>query len=446
MKTNTKTNKIKAPIFTEQGGLAFHINDEQALERSVMASLLFENNFYEDGVSISERIASLVPKVAPKKVEAMAIRARNEQKLRHIPLFLAKEMLKYKKHKGLVSNILETVIQRPDELTEFLALYWKEGKTPIANQAKKGLAKAFTKFNEYSLAKYNQKNDIKLKDILFLTHAKPIDKAQDKLWKKLIDNKLETPDTWEVELSQSTDKKESWTRLLKEEKLGGLAFLRNLRNMIDANVNEKLIKESFKTVNFDKVLPFRFIAAAKYARKFEPELEVAMIKAVDSLEKIKGKTVLLIDVSGSMDAKLSDKSENSRLETACALAILAREICETVEVYTFSFGLIEVAPRHGFALRDAIFNSQAHGGTNLRHSLNQLHSKTKYDRLIVFTDEQSSDKPSAPNGKGYVINVANNQNGVGYGKWLHIDGFSEAVITYIQQYELMESLAKTFNR
>ena len=54
-----------------------------------------------------------------------------------------------------------------------------------------------------------------------------------------------------------------------------------------------------------------------------------------------------------------------------------------------------------------------------------------YDRIIVITDEQSHDRIVVPRGKGYVINVASARNGVGYGPWTHIDGWSEAVVDYI---------------
>jgi len=42
-----------------------------------------------------------------------------------------------------------------------------------------------------------------------------------------------------------------------------------------------------------------------------------------------------------------------------------------------------------------------------------------------------------PKGLGYVINVASFKNGIGYGKWMHIDGWSEAVIGYIRELEKM---------
>ncbi len=38
-------------------------------------------------------------------------------------------------------------------------------------------------------------------------------------------------------------------------------------------------------------------------------------------------------------------------------------------------------------------------------------------------------------GHGYIINVASYKNGVRYGAWTHIDGWSEAVIEYIRSFE-----------
>ena len=87
----------------------------------------------------------------------------------------------------------------------------------------------------------------------------------------------------------------------------------------------------------------------------------------------------------------------------------------------------------GFALRDALNASQPHGGTYLGRALGEIDEK--YDRLIVITDEQSHDSVPNPKARGYVINVASFQNGVGYGKWVHIDGWSDSVIEYIRAAE-----------
>ncbi len=59
------------------------------------------------------------------------------------------------------------------------------------------------------------------------------------------------------------------------------------------------------------------------------------------------------------------------------------------------------------------------------------------DRLIVITDEQSGDAVPEPQKgtKGYMLNVASARNGVGYGAWTHVDGFSEAIVDYIMAHE-----------
>jgi hypothetical protein len=420
---------------THEGAPARNISPELQLRRSVLACLLWENQFYEDGVEIAGRIAELVSKVAPEKVAALAIEGRGRMKLRHAPLVLVREMARHKAYRALVSETLAQIIQRADELAEFVAIYWKDGRVPLSGQVKKGLAAAFPKFDEYQLAKYDRGGPIKLRDVLFLCHAKPRDQAQAEVWKKLVAGALSTPDTWEVALSSGTDKREAWERLLREQKLGALALLRNLRNMRETGVNESLVFSALAAMSTGRVLPFRFLAAARYAPQWERALEEAMLKCVAETEKLPGKTIVLVDVSGSMTAPLSRRSEMRRTDAAYGLAVLLREIAEKVAVYSFSDNLVEVPARRGFALRDAIDASQRHNSTQLGDAVEKLNRNEKCDRLIVITDEQAHDQVPAPSGKGYLINVASYKNGVGYGKWMHIDGWSEAVVDYIRALE-----------
>jgi len=425
---------------THEDAPARNISPELQLRRSVLACLLWESQFYEDGVEIAGRIAELVPKIAAEKVAALAIEARERMKLRHTPLLLVREMARHKTHRALVSETLARIIQRADELAEFVAIYWKDGRVPLSGQVKKGLAAAFPKFDEYQLAKYDRGAPIKLRDVLFLCHARPRDQAQADVWKKLVSGSLTTPDTWEVALSSGADKREAWERLLHEQKLGALALIRNLRNMREAGVDESLVLSALGSMSTTRVLPFRFLAAARYAPQWEEALEQAMLKCVAETEKLPGKTIVLVDVSGSMTAPLSRRSEMQRTDAAYGLAVLLREIAEKVAVYSFSDNLVEVPARRGFALRDAIDVSQRHNSTQLGNAVEKLNRNEKCDRLIVITDEQAHDKVPAPRGKGYLINVASYKNGVGYGKWMHIDGWSEAVIEYIRALEQTECI------
>jgi len=432
----TKFSNIIAPR-THEGAPAETISAEAQLRRSVLACLLWESQFYEDGVEIAGRIAELVPKVASEKVSALAVEVRTNMKLRHAPLLLVREMARLITHRALVAETIEQVIQRADELSEFVAIYWANGRQPLSAQVKKGLAAAFQKFDAYALAKYNRDNPVKLRDVLFLSHAKPRNEAQAALWKQLVEGELASPDTWEVALSAGADKGEAFERLLRENKLGALAVLRNLRNMAQSGVDETLVKNALAEMKTSRVLPFRFIAAARYAPQWESELENAMFRAVESVPKLAGKTVLVVDVSGSMTAPLSVRSEMQRTDAAYGIAVLLREIAEKLSVYSFSDRCKQVPSRRGFALRDAIDASQPHGSTYLGRALEEI--REPYDRMIVITDEQSHDRVPDPKGKGYMINVASYKNGVGYGAWTHIDGWSESVIGYIRELESMDS-------
>ncbi len=440
-----RTNVKRPAIRTHEGAKARVINPEQMLRRTLMSSLLFEKQFYEDGVEIADRMRQLVPLVDGRTVAGMAVEARTRMNLRHAPLFIVRQMAQYPDHKNFVAETLGTVIQRADELAEFLSMYSADRKgrkvlNKLAKQVQKGLARAFQKFDEYRLAKYNQANAIKLRDVLFLCHAKPLNEAQGALWKRLIEGKLAIPDTWEVAISACKtveEKKAAWTRLISEKKLGAMAYIRNLRNMTKAGVDETLVRDGLVRLKTDRVLPYRFISAARYAPEFEPDLEKLMLRNTEAHPSLKGKTVLLIDVSGSMDATMSGKSEMTRIDAACGLAILLREIGEQVDVYTFSNNTVRVPARTGFALRDAIDKSQGHGGTMLGKAIQDVGAKmTANDRLIVISDEQSQDTVGDPKAKSaYMINVASYRNGVGYGKWVHVDGFSESLVTFIIEYE-----------
>jgi len=438
MKLNVLKLSHLARPRTHEGAPAVAVSPELALRRSVLACMLWEDEFYEDGIAIARRIRELVPKVDAVKVAALAVEARTAMKLRHAPLLLVREMARHATHRALVAETMTRVIQRADELAEFVAVYWKDGRAPLSGQVKKGLAASFPKFDEYALAKYDRAGAVRLRDVLFLSHAKPRDAEQAAVWKRLVDGELATPDTWEVALSSGGDKQAHWERLLAERKLGALALLRNLRNMKDAGVGEDLVVSALDAMRTERVLPFRFLAATRYAPQWEAELERAMFRAVADRERLAGHTVLLVDVSGSMVAPLSRRSEMLRTDAAYGLAILLREIAEKVSVYTFSDETKRIPARRGFALRDAMESSLRHGGTRLGAALDSI--KDDFDRIVVVTDEQSHDRVSAPRGRRYMINVASAKNGVGYGAWEHIDGWSEAVIEYIRELERSEAM------
>lgn len=430
--------KTRRPIpRTHEGAPASRISTEQTLKRLVMAALLFENQFYVDGIEHANLVQELVAKSDPSFVSDLMIEARTNGNLRHIPLLLGVALARLGR---LSAATLTGVIQRADEIAEFLALYWKDGRCPISRQVKRGLANAFHKFNEYQFAKYNRKRDIHLRDVMFLTHPVPRNDDEKVLFAKIANNTLSTPDTWEVRLSASKgkDKQNIWAELITNNKLGGLATLRNLRNMAEAGVPRSLINHAIVHTEYSRVLPFRFVAAEQAVPEFRPKLEEAFFAEARHWPKLPGTTVLLVDVSGSMSACLSANSDMDRMTAAGALAMIAVEICDDVIIIPFASSHSRTPVVHGFELIDSIHRKSLSlgGGTVLGLAVDTANA-IESDRLIVITDEQSSDQvrdPVAP--KAYMINVASYINGVGYGsKWTHINGFSESVFSFIYECE-----------
>lgn len=456
--------KHQSAARTHEGAVSVDVTPAKELRRAVMAHLLFEDSFYESGVDAATRIAELVKRVSVDDAAQAAIDAREKFKLRHVPLFIVREVIR--SHRGAgrkIGDLIARVIQRPDECGELLALYRKDGKGE-PYQLKIGLARALKKFSEYQLAKWDPSGGpgvIRLRDVLFLCHARSRTKEQGRLLARL-GNKtyfpaatkssgfrvldeyelreerpgLETPDTWETQLSAGKDKKQTFERLMAENKLGALALLRNLRGMIDAGVNEDAIREALGKMNAERVLPFRFITAAKYAPRLEDALEAAMFRCLAEAPKLGGRTALLIDHSHSMDQRVSAKSEISRFDAAAALAMILRETTDRCRVFTFSDHCVEITPRRGFAMVQAVRQVRNPVGTLLGRAVRYVYEQfPECDRIIVLTDEQSADRPPHPQGHGYIINVAGYANGIAYGPWVSIDGWSEAVISYIQEFE-----------
>jgi 60 kDa SS-A/Ro ribonucleoprotein len=434
------------PLRTHEGAVAHPINIEQALRRSVMSCLLFENEFYENGVQIADRIRTLASQVKPELVALIALEARNQMHLRHAPLLLLEVLSRTGagRDDGLVSVTIGNTIQRVDELAEFLAIYTGGGDRRLASkgagrqisaQVMRGLDIALRKFDAYQMAKYDRAGKVTLRDVLRIVRPKPIDAIESGMFKAVLTGTLASPDTWEVALSGGADKKATFERLLRDNKLGYLALLRNLRKMQEVGVDRDLVIEKILLrKGAAQVLPFRYVAAARAVPSFEAAIDKALQAAINELRPLAGRTAVLVDVSSSMRAKLSNKSDLTRMDAAAALASIIK--ADDLRLFTFSDGIVEVPPRRGMAGVDAVINSQVHSGTELGAAITFV-TRLDPERLIVITDEQSHDKvtPDPLIAHPYMINVASNQNGVGYGRWIHIDGFSESILRFIHEIE-----------
>ena len=439
-----------------QGALAAKMTNYNTLRRLVLANLLWEDIAYCDGKNVSDQIVQLVPECTPEEVFELAVEARVEQKLRHTPLKLAVEMCRHETHRKLVGELLPKIITRADMLTDFLALYWADGKVPICRQAQNGLADAFHNFDEYQFAKYDRSNQIKLRDVMFLCHPKPRNEEEELLYKKIAQRELNVPDTWEVALSSGADKKATWTRLINENKLGSLAMLRNLSNMMRANVDKSIIKKGLSNIKSAMLLPLDFLKAAENAPEFERDIEDVMLKTYEKLPRIAGRTLFIVDISGSMFSAISSYSSFNRLDAAAAMAMLASCQCEdfSLVVTAGDDSLVEHKTKHiqypkrGFQLIKQIkdmYNEMGGGGIFTRQCLEWCRKefkKQEFDRIIIFSDSQDCDYPNkrVPKPFGlcnYICDVSAHELGINYeGVWTaEISGWSEHFLSYIAALE-----------
>jgi len=439
----------------------------QYLRRAVLANLLWENIAYMDGKSVTDEIKRLIPLCNPKDVANLTVEARIMQKLRHTPLFLTVEMCKHDATRPYVKEILPKIITRADMLTDFMALYWADGKCPICNAAKKGLAEAFHNFNEYKFAKYDRNAEIKLRDVMFMVRPKPVNQLETILFKKIADRTLETPDTWEVLLSLAHTHEEKaavWTKLITEGKLGGKAMLMNIRNMQNAGVPRPIIVQGLKELKGAMLLPLDFLKAMRESNGFDREIEDAMLKTYENMPKLQGKTLFIVDVSGSMGSLTSVTSKFSRLDQACSMTLLAANQCEDFELVCTAGSdstrredqIYIKYPSKGFQLFKEIEASRktvGGGGIFTYQCIEKLRKQLgdkihDYARIIVFSDSQDidvchgSDKKPRPFGKyNYICDVSAHTRGIAYnGVWTaEISGWSEHFLTYIAAFEGIEN-------
>lgn len=456
-------------VENEHGVRAYQFSDEITLRRLVLAAFLTE-----DSVELKREIAALIPKVNPVAVHEIAVLARKEFALRKVPLFVAREMARSVVHRKFVADTLEQVIERPDELGAFLELYWNgakagTGREPLPRQVRLGLARAFAKFNEYSLSRYDRDSAaFSMQDIIRIAHPVPTTPEQVELYHKIAKGiDLPPVDDWEHELSSSTDKHASWTGLLQRRRLGGLALLKNLRNMLQANVAEAEIVSAVTDNAFKYVLPFRFISATreleraglKISQELMSALEAAMLRGLADFTRMLGDTVFLVDVSGSMGSSLglsfTDRrgrkvaSPMTRSDGASSLAMLLREVCESPLIYKFHTRIHEVKGK-GFEL-GKLLQAENQGTTlgacllQAKHDMELRNIVPK--RLIVLTDEESQDEVGAGFAEhNYLINVKSAKYSVGFGPWVRLTGFSEHIVRMLIEHERLEEYIESSSK
>ena len=349
-----------------EGAEAFVMSPELELYTAVVTASL-SDKFYESNDERMNRIVSLIKKVDPVFVAQLAVYTRTQMYLRSVPLLLLVELAKVHSGDNLVSRAVAQTVLRADEITELLACYQfrnpskderkKLGK--LSHQIQVGLQQAFNRFDEYQFAKYDRDGaDVKLRDALFLVHPKAKDEAQQALFDKITNKSLAVPYTWETELSalgqqkfendeeRATAFRLKWEELIDSGKVGYMALMRNLRNILESRVSVGHIEKVCNTLSDPKAvanakqLPFRYLAAYREVQYITSISTASVLSALEaaalcSAANIEGfgadtKVLLACDVSGSMQHGISPRSKVELYDIGLMLAMLLKNRCSQV--------------------------------------------------------------------------------------------------------------------
>jgi 60 kDa SS-A/Ro ribonucleoprotein len=445
MKFNTKSTDTTLTVNYE-GEKAFALDAAMELYTAVVTWSL-NDTFYEKSNPRLLRVRALIAQNDPVFVAQLAVYTRHQMYLRSAPLVLITELAKIHAGDDLVARTTAAVVARADEITELLACYQLLNQRTgtkklnrISKQIQKGLAAAFNRFDEYQFAKYNRDTEVKLRDVLFLVHPKAKDEQQQALFDKIATNTLATPYTWETELSalgqvgypdEGAKKlafKQKWEELIDSQKLGYMALLRNVRNLLEAEISHDHVQKVCQTLasaeNVAKArqFPFRYLSAYRELQGNIPEeaqrrltgtvkstlsgskvhreeileaLEAAILQSVATIPGFDPETRVLVacDVSGSMYKPVSPKSKVLLFDIGLVLAMLLQTRCQNVGVGMFgdTWKTIAVPKNDVLANVQEFYRREGEVGYSTNGYLviqDLLERKQILDKVMIFTDCQ----------------------------------------------------------
>lgn len=472
------------------GGVAYKPSDKVELVKRILTWYVAEPKFYGSTTDETVRIMELIHGVGthdPEFLLRLAVFARNFMYLRSAPVFILVESLSIPEVRRVCRPYVPVILGRADALTEAIALYklrygkQKGGRKVIGalpSQFKKGLQDAFHIFDAYQFGKYAAKDDeVKMRDVIRVVHPTPLDDEESELFYKVRHQKVEPPVTWETVLSDAKknlqSKTEAWEFVIP--KMGYMAKLRNLRNMIQAKISGEAMDAvlqhltNVNAVTKSRQFPYRFYNAYRVIEKenLDPFLKQKVLQALENAldtsvgvqKKMDGKTAVFVDLSGSMRSPVSRNTVAYRHEIAALYGAIAHGLFEESIVGAFgaSYATVPVNPSDSvFTNMQRILRTNVGGSTNGHLAINYLTTKKiKVDRVLIFTDEQMWNSSSYysggrryfaesweqylrlvnPNAKLYVFDLA------GYGFGLtpenmegvtQISGFSDKVFRYME--------------
>jgi 60 kDa SS-A/Ro ribonucleoprotein len=424
--TNTRTRKVSTgDTVNLAGGEAYTISDKEELV-SILLTSFVADQFYRDSGDTLARVIKLIEQGDKQFAAKAAIFARDRFGMRSISHVVAGEIARLVKGEQWTSRFFDNIVVRPDDMLEifsYVSKYCKKKvvKHPrtgverevfraIPNAMKRGFREAIGRFDAYQLAKYRgEGKDFSLVDVVNLVNPKATQRNAEAL-ALLVKGGLKSTATWESMLTRAGQvaedevqldkmKADAWKELITSKKIGYMALLRNLRNIIDQApsvldktlellVDEKLIKKS-------RVLPFRYFSAYREVAGKSTTVGKAIGKAAtiacDNAPAFEGKTLICLDDSGSMVGNRVG-GKRSTMDAATIGAMLATVM--KVKNPSADFIMFNTRARYVklnldvdvLKTTDNIVSHFESAGTDFKCIFKTIN--TKYDRIVIFSDMQ----------------------------------------------------------
>ena len=458
-----------------QGCAAYSLSDELRLI-SMLNTIKLEPQFYRSENQTMRELRDLIERIGLKDpyFVAQAIvysRCLGEgmRSVNHLAAALLAPFISGKEYAKRFYGLWDKkekkggCIYRVDDMSEIKDVYAALNKSTLSNSMKKGFAAVLEALDTYQLAKYKDT----VIDIANLTHPKSaLSKAEivvDGKKMKVIDALMKgitvSADTWEVanseagqevakavkagkltkaeaEVTLANAKNDNWEAMLTEGKLGILAAIRNIRNMLKSPRKEvidalcKLVSNG-QAIRDGKIMPYQIDYAYEVVKKeFSNSADgrrvmEALLKgyeyAVPNLaEALPGRTCVMVDCSGSMNTYCSQAGQRSNIASTAAekAGLIAATIAKATNADVVRFG--SYAEFYSYDPNESVFSlgrkigHDNMGGTSIPSAFDLIHNeKRQYDRIILLSDNEcnargywSGDWVSGAY-KKYVHDVAN---------------------------------------
>ncbi len=430
---------------THLGGKGYLRDDRSELFLLAVANFVSQQTFHESGTGRDDRFAALVRKLAVEDAAWTAGLLgwlRGDGQMRTASLVGAAEYVKARLEAGATDGptnrlVVDSVLRRADEPGEMLAYWTSAYGRNVPKPVKRGVADAVRRlYTGRNLLKYDTASKgYRFGDVLNLVHPTPDpDKPwQGDLFQYALDRR-HNPDsatppasdralaarhalmavpvaerravvtgpggaerlaeagmTWEALAGwlQGPMDAAAWEAVIPS--MGTMALVRNLRNFDEAGVRDEVAQQVAariadpEEVARSRQFPFRYLAAYQHAPslRWAYALEQALGHSLANVPALPGRTLILVDRSGSMWSPLSDRSRLCLLYTQ-AVAMRAAD----ADLVEFGTSSAPVAHRRGESVLKVLERFGSLGGTDTTEAVRRHYRG--HDRVLIVTDEQAS--------------------------------------------------------